>query len=64
MKFVGRPCPWFFEDYNLIYQAQDKSVGRLQRGLMGCFHEALDDLELAELHLLEQVPTSIHSFDL
>jgi hypothetical protein len=38
-------------DFNLIYRAQDKSNGRVNRPLMNGFRIILDDLELKELHL-------------
>jgi exonuclease III len=44
--------PWMLcGDFNMIYQACDKSNGRLHRGLMRCFRQKLDDLQLDELHL-------------
>jgi hypothetical protein len=38
-------------DFNLIYKAEDKSISRLNRRLMGKFKAVLDDLELKELPL-------------
>jgi hypothetical protein len=38
-------------DFNLIYQAQDKSNDRLNRRLMQRFRRTIDTLQLAELHL-------------
>jgi hypothetical protein len=38
-------------DFNLIYKAEDKSNGRLNRRLMGRFKVVLDNLELIELPL-------------
>jgi hypothetical protein len=38
-------------DFNLIYQAEDKNNGRLNRRLMRTFRQFLDDMELQELHL-------------
>jgi hypothetical protein len=44
--------PWaIFGDFNLIYQAANKSNGRLSRRMMGRFRRLLNDLELSELHL-------------
>jgi exonuclease III len=44
--------PWAIcGDFNLIYQAVDKSNGRLSRRMMGHFRRLLNDLELSELHL-------------
>jgi exonuclease III len=44
--------PWAIcGDFNLIYQAADKSNGRLSRRMMGRFRRLLNDLELSELHL-------------
>jgi hypothetical protein len=41
-------------DFNLIYQAEDKSNARLHRGLMRRFRQTLDTLQLAELHLSDR----------
>jgi exonuclease III len=38
-------------DFNLIYKAEDKNNPRLNRGLMGRFKSAIDELELRELLL-------------
>jgi hypothetical protein len=38
-------------DFNMIYQAADKSNGRLHRRQMGRFRRLLSDLELKQLHL-------------
>jgi hypothetical protein len=38
-------------DFNLVYKAENKSNGRLNRCLMGKFRRLLQDLELSELHL-------------
>jgi exonuclease III len=38
-------------DFNLIYQAADKSNGRLNRTSMRRFRRALDDVQLSELYL-------------
>jgi hypothetical protein len=44
--------PWAIcGDFNLIYQASDKSNGHLSRRMMGRFRRLLNDLELSELHL-------------
>jgi exonuclease III len=44
--------PWMIiGDFNLIYQAADKSNLNLNRRLMGKFRRALDDCELMELSL-------------
>jgi exonuclease III len=44
--------PWAIcGDFNLIYQAVDKSNGHLSRRMMGRFRRLLNDLELFELHL-------------
>ena len=46
------PGPWLVcGDFNLIYQAADKSNGRLHRSLMRAFRRALDDSHLQELAL-------------
>jgi hypothetical protein len=38
-------------DFSWIYQAAKKNNARLHRGLMRRFRQALDHLQLAELHL-------------
>ena len=38
-------------DFNLIYQAADKNNTNLNRRLMGCFRETIDDLHLKEIRL-------------
>jgi hypothetical protein len=38
-------------DFNLIFRADQKSTGRVNRRLMNSFKSALDDLELKELHM-------------
>jgi len=44
---------WFLcGNFNLIYQAQDKNNGRLNRRMMGAFPRLNDDLDLQELHLI------------
>jgi hypothetical protein len=45
------------DDFNLIYKAEDKNNLRLNRRLMGAFRSFLDELELAELHLLGRMYT-------
>jgi hypothetical protein len=39
-------------DLNLIYKAQDKSNGRLNRGMMLRFRKALDHLGVKEINLV------------
>src|SRR6185503_7263283 len=49
---LGCPDKWLvWGDFNLIYKAEDKSNGRLNRRLMGQFRRCIDDNELIELHL-------------
>lgn len=44
------PGPWVIAgDFNLIYQAADKSNSNLNRAMMGRFRRVLDDLELKEI---------------
>jgi hypothetical protein len=38
-------------DFNLIYHFDDKSISRLNWSLMTAFHNALNSMELTELHL-------------
>lgn len=38
-------------DFNLILEAQDKNNAHLNRQFMGRFRQAVDDLELKEVHL-------------
>jgi len=38
-------------DFNLIYQATDKNNTNLNRRLMGCFRETIDDVHLKEIQL-------------
>jgi exonuclease III len=47
------PGPWVVAgDFNLIYQAADKSNSNLNRAMMGRFRRVLDDLELKEIPLI------------
>jgi hypothetical protein len=39
------------EDFNLIYQAEDKNNSNLNRRLMGAFKAAIDDFNLKEIGL-------------
>lgn len=49
---AGVGGPWMINgDFNMIYQAADKSNGRLHHRQMGRFRRLLSDLELKELHL-------------
>jgi exonuclease III len=44
--------PWMINgNFNMIYQATDKSNDRLHRRQMGRFRRLLSDLELKQLHL-------------
>ena len=46
------PGPWLIcGDFNLIYQAEDKNNHRLNRRMMNCFRQFIDELELQELPL-------------
>jgi hypothetical protein len=38
-------------DFNMIFQAQDKSNANINRRLMGSFKSLIDDLKLKELRL-------------
>ena len=38
-------------DFNLIYQAIDKNIGRLNRRMMNAFRHFISETELQELHL-------------
>jgi hypothetical protein len=49
---TGRAGPWLICGYfNLVYKAEDKNNGHLNRCLMVAFWRCLQELELAELHL-------------
>lgn len=52
------PGAWLIcGDFNLIYQAQDKNNGRLNRRLMQRFRRTIDALQLAKLHLTGRMYT-------
>lgn len=52
---AAHPGPWLIcGDFNVIYQAADKSNGRLHRGLMRDFCRVIDDLQLADIHLSDR----------
>ena len=49
LRHVAATCPspkLVCADFNLIYQATDKSNGRLHRSLMHEFHHAIDNTQL------------------
>lgn len=53
-----RPGPWLPSgDFNLIYKAEDKNNGLLNRRLMGKFQRFLQDMELDEIHLNRRLYT-------
>lgn len=55
LRLIRQNCvgPWAIGgDFNLIYQAEDKSNGNLDRAMMGRFRRFLGDLELHEIALL------------
>jgi hypothetical protein len=51
LKNSVRPHWLLIGDFNLIYKAQDKNNGRLNRGLMLRFRRALNHMEVQELDL-------------
>jgi hypothetical protein len=49
---VLRSEPWLLcGDFNMIYKAEDKNNGRVNRRLMGQFHRFINDAALKEIHL-------------
>jgi hypothetical protein len=44
-------------DFNMIYQVEYKSKGRLNRRLMGQFRQFLNDAAILEIHLHERLST-------
>jgi len=51
---VRTACPGaslILGDFNLIYQAIDKNIGRLNRRMMNAFRHLISETELQELHL-------------
>lgn len=54
-RLIRQNCigPWALgDDFNLIYQAEDKNNDNLDRALMGRFRRFLDDMDLHEIPLL------------
>jgi hypothetical protein len=45
------------DDFNLIYRAEDKNNGRLNRRRMGQFDRFINDASLQEIHLNGQLFT-------
>jgi hypothetical protein len=48
-----RPRPWLVaRDFNMIYCSEDKNNENVNRALMGCFGQFINELELKEIPLL------------
>jgi hypothetical protein len=45
-------------DFNLIYRAEEKNNGNLDRRMMGRFRRCLIDLALKEVHLVQWAVTA------
>ena len=55
LRNVCQGCqgPWIVGgDFNLIYRAEDKNKDNVDRAMMGCFRQFLNDMELSEVALM------------
>lgn len=63
LKNIVKPAWLVVGDFNMIYQDQDKSNGRLNRRMMSRFRRALNHIEVKEIPLLHRKFTWTSSND-